>query len=341
MKENTNGRTKKEIKEEIEKNKISSSDQQIPIEVKKKKRVSTSEKFEENTEEKKGRRVSIVNIILVVLCIFVIAALIMSGIAIATFKNSDSQLASIKEELKKVADNSTAINDLRTSLKKANEELQKKEDKFIPPVIPNGFTPDKGLIDVRNEVKFLEIPKNLEPYKTFFNVAGIWGKARAGYYYDYNDAFLDVDRLGNVQIPTFGWVTFVGEEMYLPGIGSLKDPNGGAVEACIINVWEKPGELERAYLRHGAFMVGRMFNMSDMTIDSNSKLVYGGYTLESLAILRNHSLYNLTTVDQNGFNFIGQTGSKDNAKNVTWIAVIRDYEGKYNLVGSGQYVKEQ
>ena len=82
--------------------------------------------------------------------------------------------------------------------------------------------------------------------------------------------------------------------------------------------------------------------MSDLTTewdDESETYVnnqYGDYSLETVATIRDHFLYMLT--EDNGV-FRGQCSNGDNCETVTWIAVIRWYDGSYHLVESGQYVR--
>jgi len=231
--------------------------------------------------------------------------------------------------------------ELLAEIGKTNEDLQKKEDKFVPPEIPVGFTPDENLIDVSKEVVLPEIPKDIKPYRIFPDVKGIWGKPLAGYNFGYNDAFRDSNRIGNIQIPTWSWVVCTGEEIFLPGIGSLKDKDGGAVLAVTINVWETPGEFLLGYILHGFWGTGEVWDMSDMTDNADyTNPQYGESTLKTLAVLRNHYINQLGSDEPNP-EFRGQTGKGTQAETITWVVVLRWYDGSFRLVNSGQWIRGQ
>lgn len=208
----------------------------------------------------------------------------------------------------------------------------------------SGFTPDPELIDISDQVSLPEVPADITLYRTFPDVDGAWGKPRVGYNFGYNDACRDVSRQCNLQIPTWSWVVVTGEEISLPGIGSLRNPDGGAVLAVLINVWEVPGEFEEAYILHGWWGTGEVWDMSDMTTkwDANTETyvndIYGTYTLETLAVLRNHYLYQLGSTEPNP-EFRGQCGSGTQCASVTWACVLRWYDGSFRLVANDQWVR--
>lgn len=225
---------------------------------------------------------------------------------------------------------------------------------------PAGFTPDDELMDIRDEVEMRDVPPStaadLEQNRCFpqsyaqgddFNrgcaeeeAEGFpWEEPRAGFNYDFNAACVDVSRHCNIPVDTWKWVVITGEEVYLPGIGSLRDPNGGAVLVVIMNAWEIPGELENAYVLHGWWGTGEVWDMSDLTTDWDEDSeeyvnnVYGDYSLETLATLRNHFLYRLSYERQ----FRGQCSEGDNCDTVTWATVFRWYDGGYRLTAQGQW----
>ncbi len=215
---------------------------------------------------------------------------------------------------------------------------EEKVINFEVSTIELGFNPDPDLIDISNEVDFPDIPQNLEPYRGFIDVEGVWGEPRAGYNFGYNDAFRDVTRRANVQIPTWKWLVFTGEETWLPGIGSVKDLDGGAILVALINVWEFPGEFLNAYLLHGFWAVGEVWNMSDMIDNKDyTNPEYGEYTLETLAALRNHYLNQLGSDEPNP-EFRGQCGCAEQCDTITWVVVLRWYDGSFRLVDSGQWI---
>jgi hypothetical protein len=304
---------------------------------------------------------------------FLIAALVMSslglyGMALNKFSIADSQkdieeiqgkIDEILTEQAKIEDNQNILGEKLEHMEKVNtaqngkdaedllyvlseigridKAMAGKEDKLIPPEIPVGFTPDEGVIDISKEVNLSEIPDDITPYRIFPDVKGVWGEALAGYNFGYNDAFVDSDRFGNTQIPTWSWVAYTGEEMNLPGFGSLKDKDGGAVLAVIINVWETPGEFLKAYILHGFWGTGEVWDMSDMT---DNPPVYGENTLKTLAVIRNHYINQLGSDEPNP-EFRGQTGKGDQAPTITWAVALRWYDGTFRLVDSGQWVRGQ
>jgi hypothetical protein len=223
---------------------------------------------------------------------------------------------------------------------------------------PAGFTPDEGLIDLRDVVDVRK-PGNLEDYKCFpqdysqgddhnrgckeEQEAGfLWGKPRAGFNFSYNDACRDNTRYCNIQIPTWKWVQGTGEELYLPGIGSIRDPDGGAAAATILNIWEVPGEFLNAYILHGYWAIGELWDLSDMTTKWNESTktyendVYGSFTLETGSTLRDHFLFQLS--QSNGV-FRGQCGKALNCDTVTWVIALRWFDGSFRLVDQGQWVR--
>ncbi len=207
-------------------------------------------------------------------------------------------------------------------------------------VIEPGFNPDPNLIDISKEVNLPKIPEDsilFEDYRVFPDVEGVWGKARAGFNDWFNDEFSSSDRRRNVQIPTFKWLAFTGEEGWWPGIGSLKDPDGGEILLVVINCWEEPGEFLMAYLLHGFWAFGEVWDMSDM-LESPDR--YGDYTLETMATIRNHFLNQTSSTEPNP-EFRGHTGKVTQAKTVTWVCVLRWYDGSFRLVNSGQWIRGQ
>ena len=207
-------------------------------------------------------------------------------------------------------------------------------------VIEPGFNPDPNLIDISKEVNLPKIPEDsilFEDYRVFPDVEGVWGKARAGFNDWFNDEFSSSDRRRNVQIPTFKWLAFTGEEGWWPGIGSLKDPDGGEILLVVINCWEEPGEFLMAYLLHGFWAFGEVWDMSDM-LESPDR--YGDYTLETMATIRNHFLNQTSSTEPNP-EFRGHTGKVTQAETVTWVCVLRWYDGSFRLVNSGQWIRGQ
>jgi len=207
-------------------------------------------------------------------------------------------------------------------------------------VIEPGFNPDPNLIDISKEVNLPEIPKDsilFKDYRVFPDVEGVWGKARAGFNDWFNDEFSSSDRRRNVQIPTFKWLAFTGEEGWWPGIGSIKDPDGGEILLVVINVWEEPGEFNLAYLLHGFWAFGEVWDMSDMLVNPDR---YGDYTLETMATIRNHFLNQTSSTEPNP-EFRGHTGKVTQAETVTWVCIVRWFDGSYRFLGSGQYVRGQ
>lgn len=213
-----------------------------------------------------------------------------------------------------------------------------------PSVIEPGFNPNQTLIDISNKVNLPEIPVDsiiFKDYRIFPDIEGIWGKPRAGYNDGFNDEFSSSDRLRNVQIPTWKWLAFTGEEGWWPGVGSLKDPDGGAILLVVINVWETPGEFQKAYLLHGFWAFGEVWDMSDMLDNGNNTAPkYGQYTLETMATIRNHYINQLGSTEPNP-EFRGQTGKATQAETITWACVLRWYDGSFRLVDSGQWVRGQ
>jgi len=213
-----------------------------------------------------------------------------------------------------------------------------------PSVIELGFNPDPNLIDISKEVNLPEIPKDsiiFKDYRIFCDVPGVWGKARAGFNDGFNDEFSSSDRLRNVQIPTWKWLAFTGEEGWWPGVGSLKDPDGGEILLVVINCWREPGEFLLAYLLHGFWAFGEVWDMSDMLNNGNNTAPeYGQYTLETMATIRNHYINQEGSTEPNP-EFRGHTGRASQAKTITWACVLRWYDGSFRLVGSGQWVREQ
>ncbi len=222
-----------------------------------------------------------------------------------------------------------------------------------------GFTPDDELVDVTELVE-VRNPSGDEVYRCFpqdysegddFNrgcaelqEAGFpWGDPRAGYNYDYNAACRDVSRHCNVPVDTWKWLVVTGEEIYLPGIGSIRDADGGAAMAGIINPWEIPGEFESAYILHGWWGTGEVWDMSDLTTtwdEATETYVdnhYGTYSLETLATLRDHYLYMLT--DPTNPQFRGQCSQGTQCETVTYVLAIRWFDGTYHMVQTGQYVR--
>lgn len=308
---------------------------------------------------------------LVVLCLFLfLSVLPLSGCGISTAKEEQEETQielfktiadSLKTVFKALKLDRVAIEEQKAEIKTLKDEIEKikkesnekqalikklaqrlEEVAPEPPEISPGFTSDPNLIDIRDEVKVLGIPNDLTPYKKFFDVNGVWGEPRGGYHFAYNDAPRDNTRRENIQLTTFAWLVITGEELWVPGIGGIKDSLGGESLLVIINAWEVPTEFLMAYILHGCWITGRMFNMSDLTDNQTyTDPKYGDHTLESMVTLRNHYLYHLTTVDESGFNFVGHTGKYLQADSVTYVLVIRWYDGSFRLVDQGQYVKEK
>jgi hypothetical protein len=295
------------------------------------------------------------HIVIVTMCLFLFLSILpLSGCKVSASENKEEKFTQLDFNQKQL-DFNQGILDLITliqgeveTLSEENlekqaliEELTRKLEEVAPepPKIPLGFTPDPKIIDIRNEVDVLVgIPEDLSLYKKFFDVKGVWGEPRGGYGFAYNDAPRDNTRRENIQLTTFAWMVITGEELWIPGIGSIKDSLGGESLLVIFNAWEAPTEFIMAYILHGCWITGRVFNMSDLT-DNPAK--YGDYTLESIATLRNHYLYHLTTVDESGYNFVGHTGRYLQADSVTYVLVIRWYDGSFRLVEQGQYVKQK
>lgn len=281
--------------------------------------------------------------------IVLIAAFVMSAISLFLVNQKGLQGEKIVELEKKINELEKKQTTIGDQIKQ-NEKIEltkeslddKKEvqnlDEFKAENIPVGFTPDESLVNISNEVEFPEIPEDITPYRKFCDIEGIWGEPRAGYNFGYNDAAVDVNRRANVQIPTWKWLAFTGEELWLPGIGSLKDPNGGETLVVLINVWEEPGEFLNAYILHGFWGLGEVWDMSDMTFDEDGNPVYGQYTLGTLATIRNHYINQLGSTEPNP-EFRGHTGKATQAETITWACVIRWYDGSFKLVDSGQWVR--
>lgn len=231
-----------------------------------------------------------------------------------------------------------------TETTKSQESTTTISETEKPLVIEPGFDPDSSLIDISKEVNFPKIPKDsvvFKDYRGFCDVTGIWGKPRAGYNDGFNDEFSSSDRRRNVQIPTWKWLIFTGEEGWFPGVGSIKDPDGGAILLAVINVWETPGEFTNAYLLHGFWGFGEVWDMSDMIDNADySQPKYGEYTLGTLATIRNHYINQLGSTDPNP-EFRGQTGERTQARTITWVCILRWYDGTFRLVSNGQWIRGQ
>ncbi len=254
-------------------------------------------------------------------------------------KTAEEGLGKIKTSVDEGFANSALATEKAKEIEDQNSTNEQEKIIFEVPVIEPGFSPDPDLIDISDEVNFPEIPQDLTSYRIFPDVESVWGKPRAGYNFGYNDAFRDVSRRANVQIPTWKWLVFTGEETWLPGIGSVKDPDGGAILVALINVWEIPGEFLNAYLLHGFWGVGEVWDMSDMADNEDyTDPEYGEYTLETLAILRNHYLNQLGSDEPNP-EFRGQCGCAEQCETITWVAVLRWYDGSFRLVDSGQWIR--
>jgi len=223
-----------------------------------------------------------------------------------------------------------------------------------------GFVRDPKLVDITSKVDLRAPASDLTLYQCFpsdhtdpkdpctaLKAKFPWGKPRAGYNFGYNDACRDQSRSCNVQIGTWKWVVFTGEALDLPGIGSLRDPDGGAVQVLIVNTWEMPGEIVGGTILHGFWATGDVWNMSDMTTKWNETTKsyendkYGSYTTETAATLRDHYLARQTHVTDGidpNMSFRGQCSLADNCKTITWVTVLRWYDGSFRLIGSGQWV---
>lgn len=224
---------------------------------------------------------------------------------------------------------------------------------------PVGFTPDDGLIDISQEVTVRQPASDLNVYRCFpqdYSVSDSfnrgcqaeqqkgfpWGPPRAGFNFGYNDACRDNTRECNIQITTWSWGVSTGEELYMPGIGSIRDPDGGAAMALWINVWEEPGEFIMAYILHGFWAMGQVWDMEDMTTSWDPATEtyegdsYGEFTLETAATLRDHWAYQL--MEDNGV-FRGQCAKAMNCNTVTYVVALRWYDGSFRLIDQGQIRK--
>lgn len=165
-----------------------------------------------------------------------------------------------------------------------------------------------------------------------------WDEPLAGFNYSYNAACRDVSRHCNIPIDTWKWVVVTGEEIFLPGVGSLRDANGGAVLAMIMNAWEIPGEWENAYVLHGYWATGETWDMSDLvtTWDEENETYTDnlyGHSVETGATLRDHFLNALSYNQQ----FRGQCSKGTNCETVTWVTGFRWFDGSFHITGYGQW----
>lgn len=193
------------------------------------------------------------------------------------------------------------------------------EDKNVGLSLPDGFTPDKNL-HAATDIKSLTLDHSWQAYQDWEVALNTKrsGGTLAGYNYDYNDFCMVPGFYCNVQADMFGWRTFQGMELRVPGIGTLM---GGARRSVLLNVLNLDGTVHAwdndsngpVYVKRGFTATGRIFN--------------GQQNIDILE--RNLSEHWLAT-QANGEpskNYIGITDSPDNALQTLLVSVQRKQWG--------------
>ena len=132
------------------------------------------------------------HIVIVTMCLFLFLSILpLSGCRISASENKEEEVTQLdfnREQInfnQEILDLIELIQGEVLMLSEENiekqaliEELTRKLEEVAPgpPEIPSGFTPDSELLDIRNKVQMSTIPKDLTPYKKFFDVKGVWGK---------------------------------------------------------------------------------------------------------------------------------------------------------------------
>lgn len=184
-----------------------------------------------------------------------------------------------------------------------------------PVVIPPGFDPDPGLVNVGGVRSPADQLQQEFPY-------GI-----AGWRYCKNDWCDTPNFRCSLQLPAWHWLVLTAEEIRVPGVGVIRDPNGGAALLLMV---DRPDQTFRwdhetsVLVQAGYMATGRVWIMADET-----------HTHEVEAILRDFYLY------ETGWNmeFVGQCGSSDLCGTITWATVQRWFDGSWHLTGAGQWVR--
>ncbi len=202
-----------------------------------------------------------------------------------------------------------------------------EDDKTIEVKLPEGFTPDKKL-HLSTDITALQIG-DLNQYGDFekaLDTGRPVGDRLAGYNYDYNDFCQVPEFYCNMQLDIYSWRVLQGEEVRVPGIGTLKGSERRSVVLLIINLADnvKAYDVEKngpVYTKRGFTATGREFDGSK--VDQTERNLSG------------HWLYR----QANGTpekSYIGITDSVDNARETLLVTVVRKQWGN-NPDGSKRF----
>lgn len=185
--------------------------------------------------------------------------------------------------------------------------------------MPDGFTPDRSLT-FATDIKSLEIGSDLKifsDWETALNTKRPGG-ALAGYNYDYNDFCPTGDFKCNVQGDMFGWRTFQGDFVEVPGIGRLE---GGPRRSVVLNVLNLDGSVHawdnekngQVTVKRGFTATGRIFN-GEKNVDALERNLSGHWAFRQF----------FGTPEKS---YIGITDNPDNALEVLMVSVQRKQWG--------------
>ena len=214
-----------------------------------------------------------------------------------------------------------------------------RHEDYVSTDLLAGFTPVRSLVMNPDGVQFPNPPADLSAYvQDFVDVDGIWGPPIAGYNDGFNDVCTDIHGWCSDDIQAWNWRIYTGYEIKHPAVGTLRDPNGGAVALLVIN-------------RHDSDEVWNVRNNSGVYVDSGF-VGYGPFWFntdqegleEQVPHLLWHYLAQLTQPHPDN-HLEGQCGSSALCDSVTWVVVYRSWDrpdlevdyAHYQLVGWGRY----